>query len=267
MNDEQGKRSSKSKKRFKIRYLAGGLALIIGAFAWYLNKTGKLEELIKQYWPFGNGEKNSVMEIADSLPLDEDGVISITFPVVDRKIDSPEGLYSLPNGYSPYSIMVEDGEATLAKVTDSTKNGVNVTNYQSSNGGTPTGFIGVEDKYSEFLTEVEKIKEGIKDKDGGYTSMLTAINYEVPNLYYLASGYELYCEDETIMSQAKLAYVLDDGSKIFSIPSNLISNFIGVSADVCDVIVKYDYLRNQIIEVYQSNPLGVNNDETTNRGR
>ncbi|MCM1053699.1 MAG: hypothetical protein NC483_06985 [Ruminococcus sp.] len=265
MNDETRK---KPKKKFKFRFIVGGLA-IIAAGLWIFNsKTGKIEKLIDKYFNYNDKPQDEITAIAEGLPLDEDGIISITFPVVDRNLDDPQGLYSLPIGYTPYYVDTEEASAGLSKVTDSSKNGENVDNYQSNSGTVPSGYVGVVDKYAAFLAQVEAIKANLfANGNGDSTIALTKIEYEVPNLYYLASGYDLYSDDPSVMDTVKLAYVLEDGSRIYSIPANMVDKLIGVKKEICEVIVKYDELRGQITEMYTVYTSEGKTNETANRGR
>ncbi len=265
MNEETKR---KPKKRFKFRFLAGGLAIILGVVGYFLYKTGRLDALIDKYFN-KDAPKDEISVIAEGLPLDEDGIVSITFPVVDRNLDDPQGLYSLPIGYTPYYVDVEEASSGLSKVTDSSKNGANVDNYQSNNGAVPSGYVGVIDKYANFLAQVEAIKANLYNNGNNESTIsLTKIEYEVPNLYYLASGYDLYAEDPNVMESVKLAYVLEDGSKIYSIPANVVDKLIGVKKEVCELIVKYDTLRGQISHIYEvySSERALANEET-NRSR
>lgn len=280
MEDQIGSEEEQERRprgRFAIKFCAAALVVALvgggGFWAYTSEKFPKFNELVDKYLPFNN-DKNSltdVISVEDKLPLEQ--VVSITYPGVNRYLDEPAGFYSLPSGYSAF--YVNDNQqlipAQLTVITDSSKNGENVVNYQSADGTTLTDFIGVQNDYAEFINRVQAIKNDIKNGNKTYTSALTPVKYEVPDLYLLNSGYELYCEDPTVKSMAKIAYVLSDGSKIYSIPSNVINQFMGVSTETCDLIVKYDYLQNQIIdiyEVYNSNGVGVSYDEgQTHSGR
>lgn len=264
--------------RFAIKFCAAALAITLvgggGFWAYTSEKFPWFNGFIDKYLHF-NTDKDSVTEVInveDTLPLDQNGIISITYPGVNRNIDEPAGFYSLPSGYTAFYVNENKqlNSAKLTVITDSSKKGENVVNYQSADGTVLTNFIGVQTDYADFLNKVKGIKEKIKNNDKTYTTALAPIKYEVPDLYLLNSGYELYCEDQSVKGMAKIAYVLSDGSTIYSIPSNVINKFIGVSTETCDLLVKYDALQAQIIDMYNvySNGVGVNlDDEQENLGR
>lgn len=267
LEEELEKEIPKKKGKFKYFFGFTVLATAVGVTVW-AGKTGKLDKYLDKYiknkTDLGKIESS---EIEDTLPLDQNGVISITFPVVNRTLDEPAGLYSLPSGYTPYYVATEDTTYTdLTIVSDTTKRGENVENYQSNSGNIPNGYIGVQDKYVEFLKKAENIKEKIISHDKNYTSELNEIKYDVSDLYYLESGYDLYCEDPLVEDKAKLAYITDQGGKIYSIPATYVSKFIGVNNTTCELLTKYDELRNQIIDIYSIYSEGINN-ETTNHSR
>lgn len=253
---------SNKEGRFKVKFWGGakkvGRALLIAAvlgvavsvvlYIW--GKFPGFNNVIDKYILSHLPKRNNI-EVA--LPVSEDKLVSITYPGVDRNLDAVAGFYSLPENYVGFYID-ENGqlrEAKLTEITDSAKKGKNVTNYQSADGTAYTDFIGVQSDYAKFIIEMQKLKEGVKNNDGTYTKALEAINYQVPNLYLLSAGYELYCEDQTIMQQAKLATPLADGSKIYSIPSHLVSKFFGITPEARDMLNKYKELEGQIINMQQ----------------
>lgn len=237
-----------AKKVGKALLIAAGAGAVIsvGLYVWgkFPSFNNAIDKYLLSKLPKGNNTEVS-------LPVSEDELVGLTYPGVDRNLDAVSGFYSLPENYVGFYID-ENGqlrEAKLTEITDSVKNGKNVVNYHSADGTIYTDFIGVQDDYANFILEMQEMKDGMKNNDGTYTIALEAINYEVPNLYSLSAGYELYCEDQEMMKEAKLAAPLADGSKIYSIPSHLISKFFGITPAAREMLNKYNELENQIINM------------------
>lgn len=262
LDEEVEEETPKKKGKFKYFLGVAALATAVGVTV-YAGKTGKLDKYIDKYLK----NRGNSTEIEDTLPLDQNGVISITFPVVNRTLDEPAGLYSLPSGYTPYYVDTENTTYTdLTIVSDTAKKGENVENYQSKSGNIPNGYIGVQDKYAEFLKKGENIKEKILAHDKSYTSELDEVKYDVSDLYYLSHDYDLYCEDHELEDKAKLAYVTEQGDKIYLIPSAYVNKFVGVNNNTCEFLTKYDELKSQITDIYSIYSQGIDN-ETTNYSR
>lgn len=271
---ENSKRASKpKKKRFKIRYFAGFMVLVAVAAAAFAYKTGKFDNIIKKY--FGdddNLDNNPVTTtVADNLPLDDNGIVSITYPIVDRTFEEDNGRYSLPAGFVPYYVSKTPQESELSGFKNSSS--ANVSDYESNVETKPTGYIGLDQEYAGFMSRIEDIKTKIAAGDSTYTSPLEQVGYEVSDLYKIANGYDLYTEDVSARDYAKLAYIDSDGSKVYMIPSLYVSKFIGVKTEIVELITKYEGLREQIIfayNTYNNNSrefIGAINEEAENRGR
>lgn len=275
VEQEKGKRASKpKKKRFKIRYFAGFMVLVAVAAAAFAYKTGKFDNIIKKH--FGdddNLDNNPVTTtIADNLPLDDNGIVSITYPIVDRTFEEDSGRYSLPAGFVPYYVSTTPQESELSSFKNNSS--ASVSDYESNDANNkPTGYIGLDQEYASFMARIEGIKTKIAAGDTSYTSPLEQVGYEVSDLYKIANGYDLYTEDAEARSYAKLAYIDTDGSKVYMVPQLYISKFIGVKTEIVELITKYEGLREQIIfayNTYNNNSrefIGAINEEAENRGR
>lgn len=271
-DNEEPKNKPKKKRGRVIKLFAGCvlISLIIGGTIAY--GTGIFDNFIKKH--FGNDNdtnKDEITAIADSLPIDNNGIIEMTFPIVDRTLAETNGRYSLPEGMVPYFVNGLEPNISLSQ----TKNGQteNVIDYEANSENKPSGYIGLDKEYAGFMTRIEDIKVKIAAGDTAYTSPLESVNYEVSDLYALANGYDLYTEDEAAKGEAKLAYISNEGIKVYMIPSNYISKFIGVKTEIVELITKYEGLREQIIfayNTYNNNSreyLGAIDEEATNRGR
>ncbi len=267
-----GSESKPKKKRFKIRYFLGALTLTaaIGVGAFWGYKTGKFDFLKNKN--DDNLNKDEYTTIADSLPLDDEGIVNITYPLVDRTFGEAKGRFSLPAGFVKYYFDTTPEDDQLKSFKNSTTNNVN--DYEVKVEGTkPTGCIGLANDYAGFMEKIEGIKAKIAAGDATYTASLEQVEHEVSNLYKIPGAYDLYTEDENAKKEVQLAYIDTDKSKVFMIPSEYVDNFIGVKSEICELIAKYEGLREQVIlayDTYNNNAreyLGDINEETTNRSR
>jgi len=286
-DDKKGK-----KKKRKIKWYRGAALIVailaalgigIGILQAKFNIFGKLSNGLKGYLGKNDLNKSGITEIADTIPLDNNGIISITMPVVNRPLDkeNQETFYSLPDGFATYYVYTDGKEVDLAEVTDDPRNNENVNNYQTQtgNGSTPKGYIGIQDNYAEFLKTVDELKAKIlSGEDTAYSTALQPVDYQVPDLYLVPDGYELYSEDKTVMEFVKLAYIDYDEtesnkehfSKIYQIPEKYLGRLIVVTRDAYILLTKGDELRAQIVEQYEIYMQGQGNvgyEEPENRGR
>lgn len=239
-NDKELKK--KKSKGHKIGWILCGLAGCVLLYFGYVNRDAIIKK-VKDKIPFGK-DKTAIEQIAQDLPLDEEGVVSITFPVVDRtKYDS------IAVGFEPFYV---DSEGNLCKAELEQVGGKdNVIDFEkTSNGEEATNYLGIADNYANYLEEVKAIKAKILARDKSVISALESIDYEVPDLYLLASGYQLYCDDPSLINQAKVAEKHEDGSVVYCIPASIVDKFVGVRAEVCNLIVQYDTLNEQMIDRY-----------------
>lgn len=125
-------------------------------------------------------------------------------------------------------------------------------NYTWEGTVAPTGYIGVDSDYVEFLDYVDSKKVEITSGESDYTTDLVHDEYEVPDLYSVASGYELYCEDKTVSQTADLAWIYEDGSKLYQIPEENVSEFVAIESELCELIKQGDALKEQIAEMYET---------------
>lgn len=277
VEQESGKRASKpKKKRFKIRYFAGFMVLVAVAAALFAYKTGMFDHIIKKYSSDDdNLDKDTT--IAADLPLTEsNGIVGITFPLIDQTLGKTDGNYSTIEGYTLCEI--RGNEISIADLTKVGNNGNGVDYYQSANGEEPVGHIGVLPEYAEFIMSMNDLKAKILARDESVTAALEPNGYEVPDLYVLPAGYTLYSEDATALSSVKIAYKFkgddgkEDGRVMYYIPQYAIDKIIGITPQNIELIGKYEVLKSQIISVYSqyrvaNEPIEANNEETENRGR
>lgn len=282
-NYEDTTTTPRKKKRFKVILwscvltagLAGGTIAykteVFPSFNGAINQGIEFLQGLNQFKGDTSKEYDAetVEKAIANLPLDENGIVSITYPGVNRNLNEPAGFYSLPDSYTAFC--VENGsliEANLQPISNSSKNGVNVINYQCQNGNPPDNFIGVQNSYAEFVKRIIEIKEKIAKKDKSITSELKHFEYEVPDLYLVKTGYELYCENQSLMAEVKLAGVVSEG-KIYSIPSRIAHNFIGITKETSDLIAKFNEFQGQIATIYNiyfANGVPYD-DEQTDRSR
>ncbi len=273
---ERRKGEKKGKGRFAIK-LCGGfvvVALAIGIAAEALiGFFGIKPKVVNFFKNFGKSDEDKqITEIVGMLPLDDDGVISITFPMVDRT-----NYNSMPNGFEPFYVDENNNlcKADLPIISEENNNS-SVTNYGKENGNSngfePAGYLGIAEDYAYYLETVKDMKEKIATRDASVTTALVPIEYEVKNLYLLPADYQLYCDDPSLFNQAKVAEEHDDGSIVYSIPVMYIDKFVGVSKNVCNIIVEYDTLNGQIVDRFMyyfgnTNSYGANNESQNNMGR
>lgn len=260
-NDKELKK--KKSKGHKIGWIIGGVAGCVLLYFGYVNRDTIIKKA-KEYIPFDK-DKTAIEQLAEDLPLDEEGVVSITFPVVDRtKYDS------IAVGFEPFYV---DSEGELCKAELEQVGGKdNVVDFEkTSNGTEATNYLGIADNYANYLEEVKAIKAKILARDKSVTSALESIDYEVPDLYLLASGYQLYCDDQSLVDQAKVAEKHEDGSVVYYIPASISDKFVGVTAEVCNLIVQYDILNDQMVDRYYyyfgDNSYGITDEVQENLGR
>lgn len=276
MAEKSDKKLTKKKGNRVINWKVGvcALAIVAGATYFYDKETGMISDWLDD--AFENKKPNdSIAAIADKLPVDNKGIIDITLPIIDRTLEEPNGRYSSFDGYDTYGIYTEDGKVELKRYSNATNNtaGGSVVDYQSVDGVKPTGVISIVDDYSEFLNYMEGVLDSIAKGETTYTSKLKKIDYEVDDLYSLKDGYDLYTDDVSIRSQAELAYIDTDKTKVYMIPAQYVGKFVGVQSEICEYILKYEGLREQIIfayNTYNENArqfIGTIDEETENRSR
>lgn len=240
--------SNKKKKGSKIKKIFGGLVLTaaIAGIAGYAFRDD-IGDFIKG---FGKKDVNpdDLLAFSESIPLDRDGIISITYPFVDRTFEEVNGRYSLPDSFD--YVYIGDGESPTLNVV---KNGElepdNIVNFESTT-GYPKEVIGVQKDYANFLENAGEMKMTALSEDNPNNSKLVLENYEVPNVYSLPAGFKLYCENEEINKQALLAYIALDGTNVYIIPESLIDEFVVVTEDEFTIIGKYNVFKERIAEVY-----------------
>lgn len=257
----------KKKKGLKLKRVFAGLALTAGIAAGIAGFAFR-DDIANFIKDFGkkNIDPNDLLGFSETIPLDQDGIISITHPFVDRTFDETNGRYSIPDSYD--YVYVGDGEApTLNVIKNGDMEPSNIINFESTS-GYPQGVIGVRSDYANFLDGAGEIKTTALSEDNPNNSKLVLENYEVSDVYSLPAGFKLYCEDEEINKQALLAYIAEDGTNVYIIPEGLIDSFVVVTEDEFTIIGKYNVFKEQIAEVYdlyESNRL--NNGTETNNHR
>lgn len=246
----------KKKRRYKVLFTAGVLAAVMGAGALtYTNipeVQGAVDNFATAYLPFLSNAKQSIIDIDGTqvaLPLDESGIVSITYPGVNRNLAEEKGFYSLPEYYTAYVVNRDNklAKANLTPISNSTKNGVNVINYECRGGNPPASFIGIQNEYAKFVDKMIACMEKIAKRDPKYTSPLVEVNYEVEDLYELEAGYVLYCTDASLAANGRLAYVAANGKQVFSIPRQYINSFVGITQETYDLIQLFTALESQIV--------------------
>lgn len=274
-----GRNSSKRKKKsfsfpnlfkkFSVKKVFGGLALVavIAAFVGGYDLINNVGSLFKGFRK-ENIDPDDLLAFSETIPLDQDGVISITYPFANRTYDEVNGRYSLPDSYDfVYIKDSENAEPELQIIKKGEMEPANIVDFESTT-GYPVGVIGVRSDYANFLNEAGEVKEIALSEDNPNNDKLVEEKYEVSNVYSLPEGYQLYCEDEEILKQALLAYIAEDGTQVFIIPENIKDMFVVVTDNEFIIIDKFNIFRDQISEVYdlyESNRL---NDGTQgNRGR
>ncbi len=269
-----GRRVKDTKKKGKrvIKLCAGIvlIGLVIGGTIAY--RMGIFDNFIKKYLSNDNDtNKDEITAVADTLPIDNDGIIEITYPIVDRTLEETNGRFSLPQGFIPYYVSESEATTNLSETKNTTAK--NVIDYEANSENKPTNYIGLDQDYAGFMTRIEDIKVKIAAGDTTYTTPLKEVKYEVSDLYTIPEGYDLYTEDENIRSQAKLAYISEGNTKVYMIPSMFVSKFIGVKTEIVELIVKYEGLKEQVIFAYNTynnnarEVIEAIDEETTNRGR
>lgn len=269
LNNQNNSSKPKKKKRSRVKKIFGGLALtsalVLGATGWYFRDN--IGDFVK-----GLGKKDinpdDLLAFAETIPLDQDGVISITYPFVDRTLDETNGRYSLPDSYE-FVYIGENGEEepVLNVIKKDDMEPDNIVNFESTS-GYPGGVIGVRTDYASFLNDAGEVKTTALGENNPNNSKLVLENYEVPDVYSLPAGFKLYCEDEEINKQALLAYIAEDGTNVYLIPAGIIDNFVVVTEDEFTIIGKYNIFKEQIADVYElyeNNRL--NNGTETNYSR
>ena len=264
-NRNYGDTTKTKKKGSKVVKIFGGLALTaaIGLGIVGYSFRGNIANFIKN---FGKDDVNpdDLLAFSEAIPLDKDGVISITYPFVDRTLENVNGRYSLPDSYD-FVYIGDDESPTLKVIKNGELEPSNIVNVESSN-GYPVNVIGVKTEYANFLNDAGEIKSNALSESNPNNSKLALENYEVPDVYSLPAGFKLYCEDEAINKQALLAYIAEDGTNVYVIPKALIGEFVVVTENDFTIIGKYNVLKDQIAEVYdlyESNRLN-NGTQTSN---
>jgi len=267
LNNQNNSSKQKKKKGSRVKKIFGGIALtgalILGATGWYFKDN--IGDFVK-----GLGKKDinpdDLLAFSETIPLDRDGVISITYPFVDRTLDETNGRYSLPDSYD-FVYVGEGEEPTLDIIKNKDMEPGNIINFESTS-GYPGGVIGVRSDYASFLNDAGALKNTALGEDNPNNSKLKEENHDVPNVYSLPNGFKLYCEDEAINKQALLAYIAEDGTNVYIIPESVIDKFVVVTENDLIIIGKYNDLKDQIAEVYyQYEDNRLNNGTQTNLGR
>jgi len=269
-----GRRVKDTKKKGKrvIKLCAGIvlIGLVIGGTIAY--RMGIFDNFIKKYLSNDNDtNKDEITAVADTLPIDNDGIIEITYPIVDRTLEETNGRFSLPQGFIPYYVSESEATTNLSETKNTTAK--NVIDYEANSENKPTNYIGLDQDYAGFMTRIEDIKVKIAAGDTTYTTPLKEVKYEVSDLYTIPEGYDLYTEDENIRSQAKLAYISEGNTKVYMIPAMYVNKFIGVKTEIVELIAKYEGLKEQVIFAYNTynnnarEVIEAIDEETTNRGR
>ena len=264
-NRNYGDTTKTKKKGSKVVKIFGGLALTaaIGLGIVGYSFRGNIANFIKN---FGKDDVNpdDLLAFSEAIPLDKDGVISITYPFVDRTLENVNGRYSLPDSYD-FVYIGDDESSTLKVIKNGELEPSNIVSVES-NDGYPVDVIGVKTDYANFLNDAGEIKSNALSESNPNNSKLALENYEVPDVYSLPAGFKLYCEDEAINKQALLAYIAEDGTNVYVIPKALIGEFVVVTENDFTIIGKYNVLKDQIAEVYdlyESNRLN-NGTQTSN---
>ena len=267
------KKGEKKSGRFSIKLIVSILlvASLVGVsiFEAITGKIG-IKSFFKNMFDSNSNEINDqqIEEIVEMLPLDKDGVISITYPMVDRT-----NYDSMPQGFEAFYVDEKNNlcKADLSLVSEENSNS-SVVDYNKDSNNPDIGYLGIANNYAYYLETVKDIKAKIAARDDSVTAALIPIEYEVKDLYLLPAEYQLYCDDPSLFNQAKVADEHEDGSIVYYIPARYIDKFVGVSKQVCNIIVEYDTLNAQMIDRYMyyfgnADNYGVANEPQNNMGR
>ncbi len=271
------KPKNKPKKKRTWKFKAGITLAITAGFAYHFGIFGaglkQIEKGYKGAKEFFDHRDEIIAFAEDALPIDNQGIIEVTYPTTDRTLEEENGRYSFPEGYVAYNINGDEDNTYLEEYKGNSGANKSVVDYQTNNGLKPVGSIGIDSEYKNFLDNVANIKEKIAKGDTTYTAALKKEEYEVEDIYSLPDGYDLYTEDEEAKGQAKMVYIAEDKTKVYMIPSKYVDKFIGLKSEICMVFEKYEGLREQIIFAYNTynnnsrEMLGAIDEETSNRGR
>lgn len=282
-------KKGRKKKSRKIKWFAGATVavVLIGAltveelqYGWITNKAKNL------FKNFGAQDlnKDSITEVLANLPLNNDGIISVTVPMGVKPLDNEQKelfYYLSDEEFAKYYVYDDGKQVELQEVTDDTRDNEKIQYFKTANGEIATGYIGIENEYAEFLKLHDEIKSTISPTDKtAYSTPLIPVIYEVSDLYKVPDGYELYCDDKSVGEFAELAYIDYDEtetnnehfSKIYSIPENFLENFIPVTKEAYKVLSYGDELKADLVDTYEmysqvKGNMGYAYEETTNRSR
>lgn len=244
LNDQDKPKKKKGSTVKKVFCGLGAVTIVGAGVAGYVFK----DNIVSFVKGFGQAKSDDLLAFSESIPLDQDGIISITYPFVDRTFNEVNGRYSLPDSYD--FVYIGDGEEpTLSVVKNKDMEPKNIINFES-NKGYIEGVIGVREDYAKFLDEAGRLKSTALSEENPNNSKLVLENYEVSNVYSLPAGFKLYCEDETINSQALLAYIAADGTNVYLIPESIIDKFVVVTENDLIIIGKYNDLKEQLANIY-----------------
>lgn len=271
--EEEVEQEENNKKRFKFRWnkkasiLVGILAVaIITEEATY----GFAIKQIKGLWQKSdNDDLDGVLagEVINTLPLDRNGVLSITVPIGVKPLEGQKQnainntFYYAPLNFDKYYLdECSDNKVELIEVAGDPRDNTNVRYWTTTNNIEATGYVGVQSDYANFLEQYDSIKAAIASgSDTEYSIPLEKVDYEVPDLYKVPFGYELYCEDKSAYEYVKLAYIDYDEAdqnkeylvKIYQIPEKYLANFVVVTTGAYNILTKGDELKSQLVEVYE----------------
>lgn len=280
---DNDKPEKKPKKKRTWKFKAGitiaitALAMTAGLALYNFGGLGaglkQIEKGYKNIKAFFDHRDEIVAFAEEALPIDNNGIIEVTYPITDRTLEEENGRYSFPEGYVSYMINGDEDNTYLEEYKGNSGTNKSVVDYQTNNGLKPVGSIGIYPEYKNFLDNVAKIKENIAKGDTTYTVALNKEEYEVKDIYSLPDGYDLYTEDEEAKGQAKIVYIAEDKTKVYMIPAEYVDKFIGLKSEICIVFEKYEGLREQIIFAYNTyndnsrEYLGAIDEETRNHSR
>lgn len=271
--EEEVEQEENNKKRFKFRWnkkasiLVGILMVaIITEEATY----GFAIKQIKGLWQKSdNDDLDGVLagEVINTLPLDRNGVLSITVPIGVKPLEGQKQnainntFYYAPLNFDNYYINESsNNQVELIEVNGDPRDNDNVRYWTTTNNIEATGYVGVQSDYANFLEQYDSIKAAIASgSDTEYSIPLEKVDYEVPDLYKVPFGYELYCEDKSAYEYVKLAYIDYDEAdqnkeylvKIYQIPEKCLANFVVVTTSAYNILIKGDELKSQLVEVYE----------------
>lgn len=244
--DQTDQKKPKKKKGIFFKGLLLLAAIYVGVNAY--NNRGDIISFIKNLRA-EDIDPDDILAFSQTIPLDQDGVISITYPFVDRSYNETNGRYSIDDAYT-YVYIGEGEEPTLSVISNDNLEPDNIVNFESAN-GYPTGVIGLKNDYANFLSEAGEIKKIALSDDNSNNNKLVPETYEVANVYSLPAGYKLYCEDKNISKQALLAYIAEDGTNVYVIPEAIIDEFVVVTENDFTIIGKYNVFRDRLADVYE----------------